>query len=119
MSGTHLHQHVSRVRPLECAENEHRLYQSGNPQSTNEKQADQYSQSEYGKRIAIAHEMGTEDDKAQYDREVNEYFFHRCMMTDGSGDLYDSAKPAKSSLTQSPVNSGFSRIMQNSIMCYQ
>jgi hypothetical protein len=52
------------VGPLECAENEHGLHQTGNPRSTNEEHADQYRQSENGEPIAIAYEMGTEDDKA-------------------------------------------------------
>ena len=64
------------ANPLERAENKRNLYQPGGPWSADNQQSNQHRRSNHANGIAVAHEMGTKDDKAENDRKVDQRFLH-------------------------------------------
>ena len=70
------------MNPLQRAKDEDDLHQSGDPWPTNEQKGDQRQRPNNADRIAVAHEMGAKNDKAQDDRDVDQHFHHGRMMAD-------------------------------------
>lgn len=84
MRGTYLHQLVECTGPLECAEDKNDLHQSGNPRLPHKEQRGKRQKQKHTDQIAIAHEMGAENDKAQDNGNIRQHFLHDRVMADAS-----------------------------------
>ncbi len=81
MRGACLHQREKCTHPFERTEQEDDLHQSGNPWPMDEKQADQNQRSKNADQIAITHEVGAENHKAENDGHENQCSFHYRMIS--------------------------------------
>ena len=60
------------------------LHQSGNPRLPDKQQRDKRQEQKHTDQIAIAHEMGAENDEAEDNGNIRQHFFHDRAMADAS-----------------------------------